>query len=575
MKKDPLTIIDVLKGYKGPVATLVFVAIMANVLALFFPKLIAQAIDSYIAGTFDVVHISTLFLGLSVIVLLFTFSQTVMTAFVSERSARDLRSRLVNKISTQSYMYTQEKTPSFLLTNLTSDVDAVKSFIGNTVPGLVSALLTLIGAAILILMTDWKLGLGVLSIIPVIGIAFYISFSRMGKLFGITQGIVDRLNTVINSTIVGAALVRVLNSGKTEFNKFESANADARDNGMKILMLFALLIPIITFAASLASLVILYLGGKFVIVGSMTLGQFAAFNSYISILLFPIFVIGFSASSIGMATASMFRIRGVFDSATEEIKEGLLTNMIKGDIEVDHLTLQIGEKKILDDISFKIKKGSKTAIIGPTGAGKSQLLAVLSGLVKQTKGTITFDGAEITAYHPDTFYASVGLVFQDSVLFNLSLKDNIAFGDTVTEEHVSRAIEVAELGDFVDTLPKGLDTLVSERGVSLSGGQKQRVMLARALAIHPSVLLLDDFTARVDAQTEKSILENLAREYPDLTLISVTQKISSIEAYDQIILLVEGELINSGTHEELMSTTPEYVQIYESQKSTTHYELQS
>jgi ATP-binding cassette, subfamily B, bacterial len=163
-------------------------------------------------------------------------------------------------------------------------------------------------------------------------------------------------------------------------------------------------------------------------------------------------------------------------------------------------------------------------------------------------------------------------VFQDATMFNLTLRENIGFSKTVTDEALGKAIATAELKDFIAALPQGLDTVVSERGTSLSGGQKQRIMLARALALDPRVLLLDDFTARVDATTERKILDNVQRNYPGLTLLSVTQKIAPIEHYDQIVLLMEGEVLASGTHDELMATCPEYVQIYESQRSTRHYE---
>ena len=575
MHKYPSSIIDILKQYKTSVFFLVLFAVISNGLNLVFPKLISNAIDAYVNNTFSLSSTSWQFLGLSVVILVFTFLQGVVQTYVSEKSARDLRESVIKKISEQTYMYTQEKTPSYLLTNLTSDVDAIKGFLGIAVPSIISSLFALLGASILILITDWKLGLGVLSIIPVIAIAFFFAFSKMGKLFKRTQEIIDQLNLVINSSIVGAALVRVLNAGRVEFAKFKEVNGHARDNGMKVLMLFSSLIPVVMFASNFASLVILYVGGNFVIHGSMSVGQFAAFNSYVSILIFPIFIIGFTSNMIGRAQASMARIKSVFDAEVEEKKKDLVQKRIDGDISVKHLSLKIAEKNILKDVSFSIKKHTKTAIIGPTASGKSQLLALLSGLVTPTEGSVEYDGRQISEYDPDSFYASVALVFQDSILFNLSLKENIAFGSNVTEENLQRAVRVAELDDFVTSLPQGMDTLVSERGLSLSGGQKQRITLARALATNPSVLYLDDFVARVDAMTEKNILNNLEKEFPELTLISVTQKISSIEHYDQIVLLVEGEVIKTGTHEELMSTTPEYVQIYESQKSTTHYELRS
>jgi len=168
----------------------------------------------------------------------------------------------------------------------------------------------------------------------------------------------------------------------------------------------------------------------------------------------------------------------------------------------------------------------------------------------------------------------VGFVFQDSILFNLSIRENIGFSKLVTDEQLKKAIDTAELSDFIDSLPQKLDTIVSERGTSLSGGQKQRIMLARALAINPKILLLDDFTARVDTQTEIKILKNVRRNYPGITLISVTQKISAAENFDQVMVLMEGEMLAKGTHKELMATSPEYNQIYNSQQSISNYELQ-
>jgi ATP-binding cassette, subfamily B, bacterial len=200
-------------------------------------------------------------------------------------------------------------------------------------------------------------------------------------------------------------------------------------------------------------------------------------------------------------------------------------------------------------------------------------LYLLTGLVKPDEGEVEFDGVNVEQYNKENFYNQIGFVFQDSVLFNMSLRENIAFSDTVTDASLQKAIDTAGLTEFIKTLPQKLDTVVSERGTSLSGGQKQRIMLARALALNPKILLLDDFTSRVDPQTEYKIQQNVLKNYPDITLISVTQKIKPVKDFDLIVLLMEGELIAAGNHKTLRSTCPEYVQIYESQKSTSHYEL--
>jgi ATP-binding cassette subfamily B protein len=317
---------------------------------------------------------------------------------------------------------------------------------------------------------------------------------------------------------------------------------------------------------------ILTLGGRFVILGSMTIGDFLAFNSYLGILIFPVIVIGFMSNVIAQASASYMRISIVLN-APEKKDTGTVVAQLKGGVAVRDVSVKLGGKDVLKKVSIAAAGGTKTAVIGPTAAGKTQLLYLLTGLLKPAVGTVEFDGRNIEEYEKQSMHLQVGFVFQDSIMFNLTLRENIAFSKTVKDADLEKAIATAELKDFVDSLPEKLDTIVSERGTSLSGGQKQRIMLARALALNPKILLLDDFTARVDTSTEKKILENVHRNYPGITLISVTQKIASVEDYDQIVLLMEGEVLASGTHAQLMETSPEYVQIYDSQRSTSHYEL--
>jgi ATP-binding cassette subfamily B protein len=397
-------------------------------------------------------------------------------------------------------------------------------------------------------------------------------FSKVRVLFKQSRKIIDSLNKTINESILCSALIRVLNSQQIESYKFLEANAEARDVGLSILKMFATLIPIIMFVSNLAIVTILALGGHFVISGSMSLGDLAAFNSYLVLLIFPIMMIGFMSNIIAQATASYERIYEV-QEAPENIETGTITSSIKGDILLKNINLNYEEKPILKNVSFDVKAGSRTAIIGPTAAGKSQLLYLLTNLIKPNSGSIEFDGIDIENYTKEVFHSQIGFVFQDSVIFNMSLRENIAFNEKVTNELLEKAIATAEITEFVETLPQKLDTIISERGTSLSGGQKQRIMLARALAINPNILLLDDFTSRVDRQTESRILANIEKNYPNLTLISVTQKIAPVKDFEQIILLMEGEIVASGTHTELRESSPEYAQIYNSQRSTQHYEL--
>ena len=562
-------IFEVLKPYKLMISFLIFFALMSNGVNLIIPKLISRGIDDFSAGNFSYERLIIEFLGAAFIILIFTFLQGLLQTYASEKVARDLRTNLANKISRQSYAFIQESNPSKLLTNLTSDIDSVKMFVSMAIVSLASSVFIIVGAGILLFSINWELALSVLTIIPIIGGAFFIVFRKVRVLFKKSREVIDWLNKVINESIMGAALVRVLNSQTQEYNKFLDANTQAKSLGISILKLFATLMPVVVFVGNLATLIILALGGHYVITDAMTLGDFAAFNSYLVLLIFPIIVIGFISNFIVQASVSYGRICQVLDAPETGIS-GTIKADLKGNIEMQDITVKYGDKPALKNVSFKITAGSKTAIIGPTAAGKSQLLYLLTGLIQPNEGKITFDNININDYIKESFQFQIGFVFQDSVIFNMSLRENIAFNEKVTNELMEKAIQTAELNDFIDQLPQGLETIVSERGTSLSGGQKQRIMLARALALNPKILLLDDFTARVDSQTEEKILENVKNNYPGITLLSVTQKIASVQNYEQIILLEEGEILGAGTHQHLMETSPEYIQIFNSQRSTNH-----
>ncbi|PUZ27192.1 ATP-binding cassette, subfamily B [Chitinophaga costaii] len=568
------SVFGLLKPYRNMVILLLVFSTATNGLTLSLPMLIRKSVNQFQTRPEAMSTLYWTFLGVSILVCLFAFAQGYLQTYTSEIVARNLRTQLSNKISRQSYAYIQQANPSRLLTNLTSDIDSIKMFVAQAVSSIVASLVTIIGASVLLITINWQLGLCVIGIIPIIAITFFIILGKVKALFRKSREIIDWLNKVINESILGAALVRVLNSWQLEYDKFTTPNIKARDLGLAILRLFSLLIPIVTLTANLAVLTILLEGGRSVILGSMDLGTFVAFNSYLAMLIFPIFVIGIMSNIISQSTVAYARVSGVL-GAPETAPTGTYTATLQGNMALENVTVHYGEKRVLKNVSMQIKGGSRTAVIGPTAAGKTQLLHVLTALVKADEGQVFYDGKDINEYAQDELLRQIGLVFQDSIIFNMSLRENIAFSDTVTDESLEKAIRTAELYDYIQELPDGLSTIVSERGNSLSGGQKQRIMLARALAINPTILLLDDFTARVDTQTEQKILQNVRTYYPGITLLSVTQKIASVADYDQIILLMEGEVLATGTHETLLQTSHEYVQIFNSQRSTSNYELQS
>ena len=571
-KKKRANLFGVLKPYKWFVSLLVIIAMTASGINLIIPQIIRSAIDAFSANIFDPEKVITQFLIAATGIFIFTLLQGVLQTFTAEKVARDLRNKIVDKLSEQSFSFIMGSNPSKLLTNLTSDMDSVKTFVAQAFVAIISSLFIIVGVAVLMLMINLKLALAVLGIVPIIGVAFFIVFRKARVIFRKSREVIDALNKIINESILGAALIRVLNSQQPENQKFLEKNMESRDLGLSIVRLFSVLVPSIMFVSNLAIVLILALGGRYVVMDTMTIGDFAAFNSYVVMLIFPVMLIGFMSNIIASATASNDRIQSILSTPSPQ-EEGTIKSEVRGNIELKNVSLTYENKPILKNVSFSVKAGSKTAIIGPTAAGKSQLLYLLTNLIPADSGTVELDGVPIDKYTRETLYKDVGLVFQDSVIFNLSIEENIGFSDSVTDEALQKAIETAELSNFIESLPQKLNTIVSERGSSLSGGQKQRIMLARALTLNPNILLLDDFTARVDQKTEDRILANIQTYYPNLTLISITQKIEPVKDFDQILLLMGGEIIASGQHKDLMNSSPEYIQIYKSQQSTEQYEL--
>ena len=458
---------SVVGPYKGYVILLIMMALAGSSLNLLIPKIIAKSIDAYSAGRFHAGTVITEFLFTAFGIFIFTFCQGVLQTITAEKVAKDLRIKMAHKISVQSYSYILKSNPAKFLTNLTSDMDSVKMFVSQAFVSIISSLIVIIGAAALLIMINWKLALAVLVIVPIIATAFFIVFRKVRVIFKKSREVIDALNRIINESILGAALIRVLNSQQVESQKFLEKNHESLKLGISIVRLFSVLIPIIMFVSNLAVVTILALGGHFVVMGSLSLGNFAAFNSYIVMLIFPVMMIGFMSNIIASATASYGRIKQVLDEPPP-IDTGIIKSEIRGNILMKNVSLSYGEKYVLKNISLSVKAGSKTAIIGPTAAGKTQLLYILSNLIPPDSGTVEFDGIPIDHYSREVFHRQLGFVFQDSIIFNMSLRENIAFNDYVTEDSLMKAIETAELADFIETLPGKLDTIVSERGTSLS-----------------------------------------------------------------------------------------------------------
>lgn len=561
-----------LKPYIGWTILLTIFIFLSNGANLLIPRILGSSIDNFSknGANYSITKDLWLLGGITIGVLILTLLQTIISVYISERVAKDLRTDLIQKILSQPISFVNKRQSSDLFTNITSDTEQVKDIISQGFASIFSAIIILIGSVILLFSINVRLALIAIVTLPLIIAVFAFIFKNISSLFRAAQEILGNINKVINESVLGAMLIRVLNAQNYENTKFQEVNIRGRDIGFNITNLFASLIPAINLVSNFAIVSIIWFGGRQVMVADLTLGEFSAFISYFNLLITPIFILGFVSSFISRGLVSLSRIQEVLQAPEEEVMDelNLIRQEVKGTIVFDKVSYEIDGKSLLKDISFAINPQTKNAIIGPTGSGKSLILSLLTGLIQPTGGQILIDDIPLNQWDPKYIFKTMGLVFQESILFNSSLTDNIVFNQTIPEIELQKALNTANVSEIIQTLPNGLATQISERGTNLSGGQKQRIMLARALVRSPKMLLLDDFTARVDMKTEKEIISSLFTNYPDITLISITQKIEPIQDYDQIIVIMEGELLATGIHTELLKSSIEYTQIWQSQQTT-------
>jgi ATP-binding cassette subfamily B protein len=369
------------------------------------------------------------------------------------------------------------------------------------------------------------------------------------------------MSNIVNESIMGAYLIRVLNAQTFELNKFSFANHQAKAFGFNIAHSLAILSPSLILLTNLISAAILVMGGSYVINDVISLGNFVAFNSYLSLSLGPIMALGLMSNLFADLKCSIHRLNNIGQIDNIEVVRKQYTDVGR-DIEIRSAGYKKVEQTIFENISLNIKAGSKVAIIGPTGSGKTQLIHALINLLKLSAGTIEFGGQDVVNIHPEYFYKQVSIVYQEHIIFNTSILENIVFDGIIEKEMLERAVRAAEVHEFAVKLSHGLLTMVAERGSNLSGGQRQRIMLARALVTNPKVLILDNFLSHIDIKTAALIVDNLKIFYPGLTVILVTQNVSLVKDYDQVYLLSDGKLVCNGTPRELLAN-PVYQEICE------------
>jgi ATP-binding cassette subfamily B protein len=540
--------------------------LLANSINLILPTIIAQLIDEFqitqtIATKYYVIAGATLVVGT-----VFTFLNTYLNAILGEKIGKDLKDRLYKKVLQHNYSYLVENKPSKILTVINSDTLYIKNSFTQAIGAALMAIFMLLGSVILMFSLNQKLALIIVIAAPtLIGILILLIKDKF-KLFKKVQKLRDKLNKVIAENIKATMLIKVFVSEKTEIKKFKNINQENKILGLEINKVFAIVVPTVNALSILATLAILYFGGKEVIYGNMSIGDITAFNNYVQLFTMPLLMLGLMITMLGQAFASLGRINSILN-APIKFQDGTKDIDQFRNIETKNLGLKIEDSDVLKDINFKINRGEKIGVLGLTGSGKTVFLKTFLRALEPTSGQILLNGTELEEYKIQDVRKLIGFSFQENFLFNDSIYNNIKFGRDIDKKDIIKAARIAEVDEFAQGFSKKYKTNVGERGNNLSGGQKQRVMISRALASSPQLLILDDATSRLDIETENKVFKNIQKGYQDISIILVAQKIASVKDCDRIYIFDNGKIEESGTHEELLKSSVLYQEIELSQRN--------
>ena len=563
-----------LRSYRRESIGAVVSLILVSGANLATPILIGRAIDDGI----DPRRLGVIFLivggivGIALVRGLFTFLQGYLAERASQGVAYDLRDALFERIERLSFSYYDRVQTGQLVTRLTSDVEQIRAFAGSGVVQLANAVVMLIGATELLLYLDWQLALVALAIVPVIALLLVRFVSRIRPLFREVQQTLGRLNTVLQEDLSGVRVIRAFAREDYETARYKAVNDELLAKNLTTVRVFANNFPFVFLLANLGTLAIIWFGGWQVIGGRLSVGELVAFNTLLGFMLFPILTIGFLSASISRAGASSQRVFDVLDAPLDVTDKPDASPLppVSCRVEFDDVSFRYpgSERDILGGVSFTAEPGQTVAILGTTGSGKSTLVNLIPRFYDVTGGAVRLDGHDVRDVTLSSLRSQIGIVLQETRLFSGTVRDNVAFGKpNATDEEVVAAAEAAQAHEFIRGLSEGYDTVIGERGIGLSGGQRQRIAIARALLVDPRLLILDDSTSAVDAETEAAIQETLDRLMREKyrTVFVIAQRVSSVRDADLILVLDQGRIAARGTHQELLRESELYNEILGSQ----------
>jgi ATP-binding cassette subfamily B multidrug efflux pump len=501
---------------------------------------------------------------------LFAFGQNFLSQALSENIAFDLRNDIFTKIQRLSFSYHDRNRTGQLMIRATDDVERLRTFIGQGLLLALQALLLLVGTLVILLLTNVRLTLVVLPVLPIALIIFMFFGATAQPLFVEVQKRLGRVNTTLQENLAGLKVVKAFTSERREEKRFHDSIDSLLNQRIKVSRTFSFLFPFIFLIANLGQAAVLYFGGRQIVDGTLTLGEWQKFSLYLVYVFLPMGQLGFIISLMAQAGASADRIFEILDAKNDvENKPGAIDlGEIDGRVEFQDVSFQYfsGGDPVLSHISFAAEPGQTVALLGATGSGKSTIINLIPRFYDVSDGKVLIDNHDIRDVTLESLRQRIGIVLQETVLFSGTIRDNIAFGrPDATDEEVIAAATAAAAHDFIQGFPQGYDTPVGERGATLSGGQKQRVAIARALLMDPHILILDDSTSSVDLNTEFEIQKALDQLMKGRTSFVIAQRISTVLNADLILVLEKGTIVARGKHEDLMEESPVYAEIYHSQ----------
>jgi ATP-binding cassette subfamily B protein len=536
-----------------------------------FPLVLGRAIESLYQGVTQekLATYAGLLVGIAAVKGFFRFLTRWIVIGISRDIEFDLRNDLFRHLESLSWSYYQRTRTGDIMARATNDLNAVRMLLGPAIMYSANTLVYTLGALYFMFRISPSLTAWAFLPLPVVSVVVQYFGSRIHERFERIQAMFSDISARAQENFSGARVVRAFVQEQAEIEAFENANREYIRRSLKLVRLMGMLWPTLETLLGFAVVLVLWLGGRQVLLGKINVGMFVAFNTYLVQLTWPIISLGWVLNLFQRGSASMGRINEIFQERPEIQDRGLVSappSVIGGEIEFRNLSFAYNGVPVLIDISLKIPAGSSLAVVGATGSGKSTLVSLIPRIYDAPAGSVLIDGHPITDYPLDTLRRAIGFVPQETFLFSDTVRENIALGaESAGDDDVRRSAEAASIAPDIADFPEQYQTMVGERGITLSGGQKQRTAIARALIRNPHILVLDDALSSVDTYTEEKILNYLREIMEGRTTIFISHRVSTVRNADRIAVLHGGRIVELGTHDELIARNGYYTDLYNKQ----------